>query len=167
MIKLLFSCILLIIPLLCFSQTNTPEVIVSTGGQFANTHAQISWTLGDFQTTTYTNTDQNLILTQGFLQSKFDIADVINIEESNDIKIKVFPNPVKNILNIQIQSKENQDIRWELITQSGKIIETSHSYNQNNDCQINFSSFENGIYFIRTYTKDGSYLKVFKVVYLN
>jgi len=157
----------LIVPLLCFSQTNTPEVIVSTGGQFANTHAQISWTLGDFQTTTYTNSDQNLILTQGFLQSKFDIADVINLEESTDIKIKVFPNPVKDILNIQIQSKENQSIRWELITQSGKIIETSQSFNNSKDSQVNFSSFENGIYFIRTYTKDGSYIKVFKVVYLD
>lgn len=163
--KILFTYLLYIISILCFSQTNRPDVLVSAGGGFTNEQIQISWTLGDFQTATYTNND--LILTQGFLQSNFNITGVFNLEETSDIKIKVFPNPVKDILNIQIQSKENLSIRWELINQSGKIIETSHSFNNSKNSQINFLSFENGIYFIRTFNKDGSYIKIFKVVYLN
>jgi len=163
--KKIFSCILCITPLLCFSQTNTPQVFVSAGGDFKDSYAQISWTLGDFQTETYFEND--LLLTQGFLQSNFHITGIFNPEKTSDFKIKVFPNPVKDILNIQIQSKKPVSIKWELINQVGKIIETSNSFNNSNNSHINFSSFENGVYFIRTYKKDGSYIEIFKVVYLD
>ncbi|MEN8121836.1 MAG: T9SS type A sorting domain-containing protein [Bacteroidota bacterium] len=164
--KLLFSFTLLFIPLLCFSQTNTPDVIISAGSDFQrNGYAHIAWTLGDFQTATYSK--NGLTLTQGFLQSNFNITGIYQFEEISEISIKVFPNPVKDILNIQIQSKQNLEIRWELINQSGRVIKTSNSFNNSNNYQINFSSFENGVYFIRTFNKAGSYIKIFKVVYLN
>lgn len=164
--KFLFSYMLIILPILCFSQTNKPNAFISAGTDFQrNGYAHMAWTLGDFQTATYS--ENGIILTQGFLQSNFNITSIYEFEETSEIKIKVFPNPVKDILNIQIQSKQNLDIRWELINQGGKIIETSHSFNNTKNYQINFSSFENGVYFVRTFNKAGSYIKVFKVVYLN
>ncbi len=163
--QVLLSSFIFVIYAHCFGQTITPNVLISAGDEFKNSFAQISWTLGDFQTTTYSKND--LTLTQGFLQSNFNITGVLNIEKTSDINIKVYPNPVKDILNIQIQSNSNSIIQWELINQSGKMLKTGNNSEDLTNSQINFSSFNNGIYFIRTYKKDGSYVKVFKVVYLN
>lgn len=154
-----------LLPYICFSQTHTPNVTVSSGGDFKLIgYAQISWTLGDFQTETYSKNE--LILTQGFLQSNLYVEDPVSFEEIDDVEIKVFPNPVKDILNIQINTEGNQKILWELINQNGSVIETSKQYNSKNS-KINFTSYKSGIYFVRTFSKNGGYLKVFKVVYLN
>jgi len=150
---------------ICISQVVTPEVIISASGEFENGGVQVIWTLGDFQTTTFSKSD--LSLTQGFLQSNFTITGILNMTESTDIKIKVFPNPVRDILNIQVKSNNNSNIQWELINQAGKTIKTGDNSSNLNNSKIDFSSYNNGVYFIRTFKKDGSYMKVFKVVYLN
>ncbi len=164
---LLSTCFLFIFPIICFSQTITPNAMVSSAVEYTDSIAdiQISWTLGDFQTDTYTK-DQ-LTVTQGFLQSNFNITSVVKFEDFSNIELKVFPNPVVDILNIQVKSENKQEIVWELINQYGSIIKTSREYQNNQKYQINFTSFESGIYFIRTFSKDGAYVKIFKIVYLN
>ncbi len=161
---ILLTCFILTFSLYFFGQTISTDVIVSAGGEFKNTNAQISWTLGDFQTATFS--ENSVVLTQGFLQSNLTITGILDMEESQDIKIKVFPNPVKDILNIEIQSSENSVIQWELINQTGKIIKAGNNSQNLSHSQIRFSSYNYGVYFIRTFKKDGSYMKVFKVVYV-
>lgn len=146
------------------AQSNTPDVIVSSGGEFANDYAQIMWTLGDFQITTYAKDD--LILTQGFLQTELKVTGVVNIKETSKIELNVFPNPVRDILNIQVQSETTQAVFWELFNQKGQVVKSSTILN-NKLTQVDFSPFENGVYYVRTYTKDGAFFKVFKLVYLN
>ncbi len=155
--------IILLVYLAGYGQMLSPETILSSGGEFANTAAQISWTLGDFQTTTYVK-DQ-LVLTQGFLQSEIKITSIINIDNSGNIELKVFPNPVTNYLSLKVISHENKKISWQLINQNGKIIKYNDIYNKNTE--IDFSSYKNGIYYLKTFSKDGSFIKIFKIVRIN
>ena len=163
--NILLACFFLIVVDTCFSQTtNTPDVIISGGGEFINGHAQVLWTIGDFQTKTQEK--EYLLLTQGFLQSDLTVTGTINFQEVSEIEIKVFPNPVTDILNIQLKSSDNQPVFWELYNQSGQKVKSSTILN-NENIQVDFSPYENGAYFIRTFTSDGLYLKIFKLVHLN
>lgn len=158
--KLLILNVLLLVYLAGYGQTLSPETILSSGGDFANAEAQISWTLGDFQTTTYMK-DQ-IVLTQGFLQTEIKVTDVFSINNSLDIELKVFPNPVTNYLFIKLISDDNKKISWQLINQNGKIMRYDDLYNK--ETEIDFSQYEDGIYYLKTFSKDGSFLKIFKVI---
>ncbi len=161
--KLFVLNVMLLVYLAGYGQTLLPETILSSGGDFANTTAQISWTLGDFQTTTYVK-DQ-IVLTQGFLQSQIKVTDVFNIDNSANVELKVFPNPVINYLYINIISNENKKISWQLINQNGKIIRNDDIYNKHSE--IDFGSYKAGIYYLKTYSKDGSFVKIFKIIRIN
>jgi hypothetical protein len=158
--KLLVLNIMLLAYFVGYGQILSPETILSSGGEFANTAAQISWTLGDFQTTTYVK-DQ-LVITQGFLQSEIKITSIINIDNSGNIELKVFPNPVTNYLTLKVVSHDNKKISWLLINQNGKIIKYNDIYNKN--AEIDFSSYKNGVYYLKTFSKDGSFIKIFKII---
>ncbi len=161
--KLFILNVMLLVYLSVYGQTLSPEAILSSGGDFANTAAQISWTLGDFQTTTYVK-DQ-IVLTQGFLQSQIKVTDVFNIDNSADVELKVFPNPVTNYLYIKLISNENKKLLWQLINQSGKIIRNDDIYNK--QAEIDFGAYKAGIYYLKTFSKDGSFVKIFKIIRIN
>ncbi len=161
--KLFILNVMLLVYLSVYGQTLSPETILSSGGDFANTAAQISWTLGDFQTTTYVK-DQ-IVLTQGFLQSQIKVTDVFNIDNSADVELKVFPNPVTNYLYIKLISNENKKLSWQLINQSGKIIRNDDIYNK--QAEIDLGTYKAGIYYLKTFSKDGSFVKIFKIIRIN
>ncbi|MCF6241140.1 MAG: T9SS type A sorting domain-containing protein [Bacteroidales bacterium] len=147
----------------CFGQILSPETILSSGGEFANSSAQISWTLGDFQTTTYVK-DQ-LVLTQGFLQSEIKVTAIFDINQSEDIELKVYPNPVTNYLYLKVISPNSKKLSWQLINQNGKLIKYDDIYNRNT--AIDFSVYKDGVYYLKTFSKDGSFIKIFKIIRVN
>jgi len=161
--KIYALCILLSMQFAINGQILSPEVILSSGGEFANSEAQISWTLGDFQTTTYVK--EQLVLTQGFLQNDIKITSVLELDNSNNIKLNVFPNPVTNLLNIHVLSSDNKQISWQLINQNGAVIKYDDI--TDNNTEIDFSSFQSGIYFLRTFSKESNYFKIYKIVKIN
>ena len=145
-------------------QTITPNVIISAGGEYKDENTQVIWTLGDFLTSTLSKNE--LSITQGFLQTYFNITDVFTIEKESDIKINVFPNPVIDFLNIRIEDNSKHQLKWELINQTGMVIKRNNNSINLNEYKIDFTEYNSGIYFIRTYNSNGNYFKVFKIVYL-
>ena len=76
------------------------EVISSAGGYSVNGDLSISWTLGETIIPTFKSRD--LVLTHGFQQRLILTTVEENIEVS--VKIKVFPNPASDVVNIQFES---------------------------------------------------------------
>lgn len=72
-----------------------------------------------------------------------------NLSVSNTVKnkIKVYPNPVLDILNIE--SQENVE-KTEIYGIAGKLLSTAL-----NSGKINFSAFPKGIYLLKIYTQSG------------
>jgi hypothetical protein len=58
----------------------------------------------------------------------------------NNIDLQLFPNPVKDVLNIKMNDDLSQAIIYNL--QGQKVIESTTK-------QINVSNLENGVYFIK------------------
>ena len=83
------------------------------------------------------------------------IVSAIESDQKNNLSLKIFPDPAKEILNIECSEKETQSL--EIYSSTGKIIYdgkflTKHS--------IDISSFPSGIYFIRIGDKySGKFVK--------
>jgi len=65
-----------------------------------------------------------------------------NIEET----ITLYPNPVKNLLNIEVSNSNLQNISYQIIDVSGKVLTTSQLFNSQ---QIDVSNWSKGVYFVR------------------
>ena len=66
-------------------------------------------------------------------------------------EITIYPNPVKNTLNIKSNEPLKQIIIYDL---TGKSLKTKENYNENN-LTINISDLSKGIYFIQTISTTG------------
>lgn len=90
--------------------------------------------------------------------SIFPISKIADIE--NVKNLVVFPNPVKNILKIELILKEKERIRYSLKNTLGQLLfsiekENASNYNEN----IDISSFSKGIYFLNIQIGNESFNK--------
>lgn len=104
--------IAIIIPSLSFSQ----EVISSQGDSYSNGNGSVDFTIGELVIDT--GTDGNNIITQGFHQTNWRFVGLENHFPS--IEVSVFPNPVKEQLNIETSNFEGMNYR--MYDASGKIV---------------------------------------------
>jgi len=147
------------------AQIISHETLVSAGETYSNSYAQISWTLGGIQSTTYNNGD--VIITQGFMQSDLSVTTISKHIEDNNYSVKVYPNPVKDNLNIKFDPNNKEDLLIYLYNITGKQILTKTLKNNNKIETINFKKLNNGIYFLKTLSSDGKYSETFKIVFQN
>lgn len=78
----------------------------------------------------------------------------------NGILVNIFPNPVKNICNIQSQNFINQKISVTVTNNTGQVVLKENSTPNNNGLiKINMQSFASGTYFIAIWHNDIKYLQ--------
>ena len=75
---------------------------------------------------------------------RLNLGTSVDLVESSANKLQVFPNPVNNVININL--KNNIKSNYEILDISGKIL-LSDSFL--NETQINSSNLKNGIYLIK------------------
>lgn len=90
------------------------------------------------------------------------ICEILNssIIEYNT-NILVYPNPTKDILNLELQGEISNNLRFELIDFTGRIIEQGEIINQNK--QLSISDLPPSIYFIKV-SANGEAIKTIKVI---
>ena len=74
--------------------------------------------------------------------------------------LKIYPNPVKDKLNIEFVSFELSDVKLELCYSLGQVVSTLENPKKNQ--QIDLSDFSTGVYFLKIRTT--SEQKVFKII---
>ncbi|RLD68440.1 MAG: hypothetical protein DRI95_03065 [Bacteroidetes bacterium] len=80
-------------------------------------------------------------------------------------QIHLYPNPVKNTLQIQLENYTiNNSINLSIINMRGQII--YHSEFENEDI-VDFSDFNEGIYFLRFTDKNKSFIETKKIIKIN
>ncbi len=102
----------------------------------------------------------NYHLTPGFLQP-FNRKN----EKIEGVEITAFPSPVKRNLNIKIISDTPAYYAIDIFDISGKKVEIVHPVFVSDfyHHEINFSSYEQGLYFLRITGKNGSFQKSLKI----
>ncbi|MEL6987522.1 MAG: alpha-amylase family glycosyl hydrolase, partial [Bacteroidota bacterium] len=91
-----------------------------------------------------------------FIDDDSFLTNVINLDVENDF-LKVFPNPVQNVINIESKNSSLRNMQIELLDITGKQIFVSHG---NLPMQISKPNVSDGIYLLRLTDQEGKiYLK--------
>lgn len=85
----------------------------------------------------------------------------VSVQERDLLKgVKVYPNPTKDIINIELANNELNQVQIELIDLLGKVNYQKNT--QQNKIQLSLNNYPQGIYLIKVVSNQGS--KVFKIV---
>lgn len=146
------------------AQTVTPVVLANDGGYAPLSNGSISWSIGEPVSETYTGT--NNILTMGFHQPELTLINMMQ-EQGEDVKILVFPNPVKEVLSVNLKGLNYGKYTIELNDAIGKLIYRSET-NVTEDSyifQLKVNETAAGNYFLRV--SNTSFTKTVKITKVN
>ncbi|MCK4881230.1 MAG: T9SS type A sorting domain-containing protein, partial [Bacteroidales bacterium] len=126
----------------------------ASGASFQNSSGYISFSIGEVITTTLTSS--SAILTQGFHQTRLRTVPVIN---QSAIQMSVFPNPVKDLLILQIGDPLGFD--YLLYDVRGGLLERGQVLDERTE--INFSALAPAVYILRV-TNHKEEVRLFQIV---
>lgn len=146
------------------AQTVTPVVLANDGGYAPLSNGSISWSIGEPVSETYTGS--NNILTMGFHQPELTLINMIQ-EQGEDVKILVFPNPVKDVLSVNLKGLNNGKYTVELNDAIGKLIYRSETDVTEDSYifQLKVNETAAGNYFLRV--SNTSFTKTVKITKVN
>lgn len=91
--------------------------------------------------------------TQGCIDTAFHQIRVMNITDlsvEDFEKFSIYPNPVDDLLTIDLGRHISSDIEFEVIDTSGKIIKQFTISRESINYQLSFTSLKKGVYFLRS-----------------
>ncbi len=105
--------------------------------------------------------DYNVVVTKGGICSDYDTISVYfdpctGLNEINpESKIKIFPNPATEILNIELTGI-NYDVLLSVLSPDGKLIQKQKAspVNHTIQSQLNLSELQKGIYLLKVENDD-------------
>jgi len=155
--------IMALVPVFLFAQSAERQVIGSAGGFTSNSDFKVSNTVGE--TVIATGTSATLILTQGFQQPGEETIGIEDIETG--LSVNVYPNPVKGIVNLELDAPNAMEIDIQVLNFNGTLIsqpvqkQKVFGYSTH---EINFSNLAPGNYFLRLQNSKGNLKQTIKIV---
>jgi hypothetical protein len=137
--KLLFSLLLSICCLAAYAQPH--DLVAASGATFQNSSGYLSYSIGEAVTMTYTSS--SVILTQGFHQA--ELQSGVPVLGIPDVQMAVYPNPVKNLLTLQVERPEG--FIYILYDLRGRMLGTGQMLDEH--MEIDFTVFEPAIYILK------------------
>lgn len=104
---------------------------------------------------TFKNRQKNLVNKQIIKSTSTSINEM-----PNDLPIRIYPNPAKNLLKIEFEGTETESARLALSNTLGQEVYSLNNLNQKQEIDLNF--LPSGIYFLKL--KDYSGQKTFKII---
>ena len=135
-------------PLNCQAQLLTPTVASSSGGFFANSSGQLSYTLSEM-TMVQMFSQANNMLTQGYQQA-FDLSAYVPQPVKENFNFGVFPNPSAGSIHLIINAKNNSIVNLRLVNALGKTVASDHFYHPAgvNSYAYNWNNLSTGMYML-------------------
>ena len=131
----------------------------AAGGNATGPGGSSSYSIGQIDFTRQTGTTGVLILG---VQQPFEINHYTGIKDQlYEINALVFPNPVSDVLKIQVNDPGHEVLSYELIDVSGKSIVKNRM--SGTLTELNISDMPDGIYFLKISTAENK-MKTFKLV---
>jgi hypothetical protein len=143
------------------SQHLSHQVIVPVAGVVSKSNLGYSQTVGETAVEVISSSD--LIFTQGFQQPSIRLLKE-NPPPGNGVK--VFPNPVSDILTIELFGEKDRTFRIELVAISGiKVMSEKRVFSGQfwDVMQVEVDKYSKGLYFVRIISDDGVINRTFKI----
>jgi hypothetical protein len=90
-----------------------------------------------------------------------NIEESSSIIKSEDLEIKIYPNPVMDNLSIQIAGTVNHKSQVNILNQLGQTVFEKSSFSQDGIIEINIQQLPKGIYFLKVVNGDDIITKKF------
>ncbi|MBN2728396.1 MAG: T9SS type A sorting domain-containing protein [Bacteroidales bacterium] len=136
------------------AQQNT----VSAGGDASSSAGSISYSIGQVQYKTIES--DSGIVTEG-LQQPYEVFEIVAIDEVQGPDMSVYPNPVTDILFVEIPQFSGENVEYALTDMQGRILLQSEI--RDSKTEIEMLSQAAGVYFLQM-TIDGRKFKTFKII---
>ncbi len=141
---------LLLVTVPAFSQTKQSEVVASAGGSVTTETVSVSYTVGE--PVVGTLSAGNVVLSQGFQQGYIDIPDT-DVEAALAKNVRLYPNPLKTTLFIELQEVPEGDCVVKCFDMSGQMV-GSAQYDSEPRLSIDMSNLPQGAYFVKVFVDD-------------
>ncbi len=164
--KSFLTSVLAIFFIVSVSGQDIKQQVISSAGGFdvaSDNSISLSWTLGELVISTVESGSGDLILTQGFQQSKLEVTA---IEENPDlgVAVTIYPNPTSEILNIKFVLPLEGETLLQLAGPDGRRLFNEEIPPGVLMKQINMQGYPAGTYFLRI--QNGIKLNVYKIIKL-
>ncbi|HMC99416.1 MAG TPA: T9SS type A sorting domain-containing protein [Ferruginibacter sp.] len=133
-----------------YAQSVTPAILNTTGGTNFFTFYRFEWSFGEAMAIE-TMSATNITVTNGVLQPGTNTPATVNNNTAwGKDEIKVLPNPVQNMLEIDFLSKQQGKVSMTLYDESGKQITRQQFtyYGTGSIQKMNVSTYPSGAYFL-------------------
>lgn len=153
--KLLFT---LLLSVLCIGAMAQPhEVVSASGASFKQSTGYLTHTIGEVVTQTLSASGQ--VLSQGFLQTGLPKSWPVDVESLPDFSMSVFPNPVHDLLIMQVELLP--DLQFTLHDVTGVLLQRGLVLNERTE--IEFTNLSPGIYILRVFDNNQKF-RIFQIV---
>jgi hypothetical protein len=151
--------LLFLMIMFCGIVMSAQEVVASSGSSGTITGYKVDWTIGEPVIETFTGSAN--ILTQGMHQTKLLVTGVQELTTSG-LKVRVYPNPVSDMLMIEVVQTGNDLFRYELFDVTGRKL-VLKNMNSNIE-EIDMSSYVSGIYLLYVSAPTLKHVNICKIV---
>lgn len=152
--------IICLLAISCYSQSIQKQVCGSAGDTDSIAGYQVNWTIGECITEKFTGT--NFILTQGFQQPYYAITAIPETTEI-DFTLKVYPNPTRDYLNIEIINDTPEkfllilsSMKCEILSEA--VIISGEPY------RMDLTSFGSNLMFLKIISSSSKQAKTLKII---
>lgn len=134
-------------PFFSFSQSIDRQVIGMAGDISSTANISISWTVGEVAVQRRPlPTPQGGSITEGFQQPHIELVS----GQENSIQIKVFPNPVRDMLRVKVNGSILNTYRIDLLDNHGRTLRTWSKIPVGTQ-QFSMANYPAGTYFLRVH----------------
>jgi hypothetical protein len=141
-----------------FSQTTSPDVIISSGEVIESEDGSISWTIGENLIETIGETDLSLL--QGYQEIE-DMPAAIEMIGPENTLVLIFPTETEGIVNVVFDEASGAYFKGYLVDILGKrfaYYEFKEPYNL-----IDLSEYAHGMYLLCITDQENQHLQEFKL----
>ena len=132
------------------------EVISTQGDSYTNANGSVDFTIGEV--VTFTATDGNNDLTQGFHQTNWNFVELE--DHQADFEVSIYPNPVEDELNIR--AAEFQDVSYKLYDSRGRVVREDNLSGEFTGIAV--TDLAPGGYQLELHKSNQDLLKTFKLI---
>ncbi len=151
---IIFSSLFLIESFTLHAQTST----LSSGGDFKSDAGSVSYSIGQVDYNSMSNTDGSLSLG---VQQTYQVKTTGLLIANIDFSLVVFPNPVTNLITLEVSKFDNQVLTYVLFDVDGKQIQTSKVIQK--QTTIDMSVLPSATYLMEIYQENNK-VQTFKIL---
>lgn len=146
------------------AQTISSSVVGSSGGSLSGSNGTVSYTVGEWVTTTIGNNTAGYA-TQGFQQPSFKPQGIVSLPQ-NAPAMALYPNPANQDLTVAFSLDNGGDVTYNLYDMSGRLVLTTNTQAGAGQHQhsLNLASLSQGVYVLNISYQPQSGNKAFSVV---